>query len=132
MPYWTLGLALGLTCVSHGLSQNREEGSGPTLPLSDLPWHCKIPQVKPCSRCRSPSNEWHLAEPNGTGLLRLHRYYSAKHFMLNVALTARQNRELLYITRRHGAAHLPLFLLWHCYKSNPFVRRDLEAINRRI
>lgn len=104
--------------------QYRGEGSIPTLPLSDLPWHCKIPQVKPCSRCRSPSTEWHLAEQKCTGLLRLHRHYPAKHFMLNVALATRQNRELLYITHRHSAANLRPFLLCHCYKSNPFVRRD--------
>lgn len=89
VPYWNLGLALGLTYVSHGLYQDRAEGSIPTLSLSDLPWHCKIPQVKPCSRCRSPSTEWHLAEQKCTGLLRLHRHYPAKHFMLNVASAAR-------------------------------------------
>lgn len=111
MPYWSLGLALGVTCVSDGLSQNRGEGSIPTLPSSDLPWHCKIPQVKPCSRCWSPLNEWHLADRNAQGCYPLHRHYPAKHFMLNVALAAKQNRELLYITHHHGAAHLRLFLL---------------------
>lgn len=44
VPCWDLGLALGLTYVSHGLYQNRAEGSIPTLSLSDLPWHCKIPR----------------------------------------------------------------------------------------
>jgi hypothetical protein len=37
--------------------------------------------------------------------------YPAKHFLLSVALDARQNRELLYITHRLGAAHLRLFSL---------------------
>lgn len=65
-------------------------------------------------------------------LLHLHLHQPAKHFMLSVALDAKRFRELLYITQRPGAAHLRLFLLWHCYKSNPFVRRELEEINRRI